>query len=67
MPYKLFENDQVNYLINKSKVYKPEYFLDVGAHGGLYSIILQKYFSDLKVLTFEPDLQNRYQLYINLF
>ena len=67
VPFKLFEHDQINYFINKIKIYKPEYFLDIGAHGGLYSIILQKKFSGLKVLAFEPDLQNRYQLYSNLF
>ena len=67
VPYKLFEDDQINYFINKIKIYKPEYFLDIGAHGGLYSIILQKNFSGLKVHAFEPDLQNRYQFYSNLF
>ena len=67
VPYKLFEDDQINYFINKIKIYEPEYFLDIGAHGGLYSIILQKSFSGLKVIAFEPDLQNRYQLYSNLF
>ena len=67
VPYRLFEDDQINYFINKVKNYKPEYFLDIGAHGGLYSIILQKHFSSLKVIAFEPDLQNRYQLYSNLF
>ena len=67
VPYRLFEDDQINYFINKVKNYKPEYFLDIGAHGGLYSIILQKNFSGLKVIAFEPDLQNRYQLYSNLF
>ena len=67
VPYRLFEDDQINYFINKVKSYKPEYFFDIGAHGGLYSIILQKNFSGLKVFAFEPDLQNRYQLYSNLF
>ena len=67
VPYKLFEDDQINYFINKIKIYKPEYFLDIGAHGGLYSIILKKISLSLKILAFEPDLQNRYQLYSNLF
>ncbi len=67
VPFKLYEDDQINYLINKIKIYKPEYFLDIGAHGGLYSIILQKKFADLNIFAFEPDLQNRYQLYSNLF
>ena len=39
MAYKLFEDEQINYFINNINVYKPEYFFDIGAHGGLYSII----------------------------
>tara|TARA_B100001248_G_C27391884_1_gene462892 strand:+ start:51 stop:770 length:720 start_codon:yes stop_codon:yes gene_type:complete len=67
MTFKLFENDQISYFINNYKKYKPEYFLDIGAHGGLYSIILKNKFPKLNVWAFEPDRQNRYQLYGNLF
>lgn len=67
MTFKLFEDDQISYFINNYKKYKPEYFLDIGAHGGLYSIILKNKFPKLNVWAFEPDQQNRYQLYGNLF
>ena len=67
MSFQLFEDDQISFFINNFNKYKPEYFLDIGAHGGLYSIILKKNFPSLKILTFEPDKQNRYQLYSNLF
>ena len=67
MTFRLFEDNQISYFINNYKKYKPEYFLDIGAHGGLYSIILKNKFPKLNVWAFEPDRQNRYQLYGNLF
>ena len=67
MVFKLFEDKQITFLINNFENYNPEYFLDIGAHGGLYSIILKRNFPNLNVIAFEPDQQNRYQLYGNLF
>ncbi len=67
MSFRLFEDTQISFFIINFNKYKPEYFFDIGAHGGLYSIILKKNFPELKVLAFEPDQQNRYQLYGNLF
>ena len=67
MVFKLFEDKQITFFINNFKKYNPEYFLDIGAHGGLYSIILKRNFPNLNVIAFEPDQQNRYQLYGNLF
>ncbi len=67
MVFKLFEDDQIKFFLNNIYKYNPEFFLDVGAHGGLYSIILKHNFPKLKILSFEPDKQNRYQLYSNLF
>lgn len=67
MVFKLFEDDQIKFFLNNIAKYNPEYFLDIGAHGGLYSIILKHNFPKLKILSFEPDKQNRYQLYSNLF
>ena len=67
MTFKLFEDKQIAFFIKNYKIYNPEYFLDIGAHGGLYSIILKKNFPKLNVLSFEPDRQNRFQLYGNLF
>ena len=67
MAFKLFEDDQIKFFLNNISKFNPEYFLDIGAHGGLYSIILKYHFPKLKILSFEPDKQNRYQLYSNLF
>ena len=67
MVFKLFEDEQISFFIKSFKQYEPKYFLDIGAHGGLYSIILKKNFPKLRVLAFEPDHQNRYQLYGNIF
>ena len=67
MVFKLFEDDQIKFFLTNIAKYKPEYFLDIGAHGGLYSIILKHNFPELKILSFEPDKQNRFQLYSNLF
>ena len=67
MVYKLFEDKQLNYFQSSYLKYSPEYFLDIGSHGGMYSIILKKKFKELNVLSFEPDKQNRYQLYGNIF
>tara|TARA_A100001015_G_scaffold320624_1_gene447702 strand:+ start:2164 stop:2877 length:714 start_codon:yes stop_codon:yes gene_type:complete len=67
MAFNLFEHEQISFLLNSFKNYNPEFFLDIGAHGGLYSIILKKNFPNLKIISFEPDAQNRYQLYGNLF
>ena len=67
MAFKLFEDDQIKFFLNNISKYNPEFFFDVGAHGGLYSIILKHNFPKLKILSFEPDKQNRYQFYSNLF
>ena len=63
MVFRLFEDKQISFFIKNYMKYKPEYFLDIGAHGGLYSIILKKNFPNLNILAFEPDQQNRFQLY----
>jgi FkbM family methyltransferase len=65
--YKLFENKQISFFLKKIETDNPEYFFDIGAHGGLYSIIFKKRFDHLKILSFEPDRQNRYQMLSNLF
>ncbi len=64
---KKHEHEQINYLKVKLDHFKPDFFIDIGAHGGLYSIIIKKQFPNIKVYAFEPDRQNRYQLYSNIF
>ena len=67
MTVKLFEDKQINYFIENIKTQNPEYFIDIGAHGGLYSIIFKNKFPYLKINSFEPDKQNRFQFYGNIF
>ena len=64
---KKHEDEQINFLRNELKYFKPDIFLDIGAHGGLYSVLIKKEFPNTKVYSFEPDRQNRYQLYSNIF
>ncbi len=46
--------------------YPRSIFLDIGAHGGLYSILLQKLNLFDEIFAFEPDPLNRAQLHSNL-
>lgn len=49
-----YEDEQINYLINKIKTLGANIFLDIGCNSGLYSLIISKKFSKLKTLSFEP-------------
>ena len=42
---KNFEDKEINFLLNKVLSLKPDYFLDIGAHAGLYSIIIKSFLS----------------------
>ena len=64
---KAFEDKEINFLLKKIQSLKPKYFLDIGAHAGLYSIMIKKFYPNIEVIAFEPDNQNRYQFYGNLF
>lgn len=46
---------------------RPTVFLDIGAHGGLYSILFRKQDLVERVIAFEPDPVNVVQLRANLF
>ena len=63
---KNFEDKEISFLLNKVLSLKPDYFLDIGAHAGLYSIIIKSFYPKINVISFEPDKQNRYQFYGNL-
>lgn len=63
----LYENRQVNYLLELSEKCKPEMFIDAGAHAALYSVVMKKRFPDIEVHAFEPDATNLGQLQANLF
>jgi len=46
---------------------KPEFFFDIGAHAGLYSLLAINNYSEMEVHAFEPDLQDLSQRYANLY
>ena len=49
-----YENSQINYLLNNIKKIKFDYFIDVGANSGVYSLIIGKNFKNLKIKSYEP-------------
>lgn len=63
----LYEHDQINYLCKSLDRFRPDLFLDIGAHAALYSVVLKSRFPEIEVHAFEPDRTNLCQLYANLF
>lgn len=53
--YQEFENLEINFLIKQINNNKVDYFLDVGANCGFYSIYIAKELSNIKILSFEPN------------
>ena len=49
-----YENNQIRYLIDNIKKYNFEYFIDVGANSGVYSLIINSKFKNIKIKSFEP-------------
>jgi FkbM family methyltransferase len=49
-----YEDDQINYLCKIMKKNKTNYFFDIGANCGIYTLILSKLFKELKIFSFEP-------------
>ncbi len=66
-----WEQEQICRLRELINRYRPKdtssIFLDIGAHGGLYSIIVSKNYEFNQIFAFEPDSINRAQLHANLF
>ena len=54
---KEFEKQEINFLINQIRLYNINYFLDVGANCGYYSLQISKEISNIKVLSFEPNFE----------
>ena len=50
-----FENSEINFLIKQIKENNINYFLDVGANCGYYSILISKKISKIKIFAFEPN------------
>jgi FkbM family methyltransferase len=63
----LYEYEQIRYLLKMLDRIRPDLFLDIGAHAALYSILTKSHRPELEVHAFEPDRNNRCQLYGNLF
>lgn len=63
----LFEDKEINFLLKILKFRKTHTFIDIGAHAGLYSIIIKTWFPSIKIISFEPDKQNRFQFFGNIF
>ena len=49
-----YENNQIRYLIENIKRSNFEYFIDVGANSGVYSLIINNKFKNIKIKSFEP-------------
>ncbi len=52
--FNYYENEQINFLIKNLKSKKFDYFIDVGANSGLYSLIIANLFKSINVKSFEP-------------
>lgn len=50
-----FEKQEIEFLIDQIKINKINYFLDVGANCGYYSLKISKEIKNIKILSFEPN------------
>lgn len=64
---RLYEDRQLRFASALAEKLAPASFFDVGAHAGLYSLLVQKSCPTTKVCAFEPDKENLSQLYANLY
>jgi FkbM family methyltransferase len=52
-----FEKQEIDFLVNQIRTNNINYFLDVGANCGFYSLKISKEISNIKILSFEPNLE----------
>ena len=52
--FDFYEDEQIKYLCKIFKENKINYFFDIGANSGIYSLIISKLFPKTSVLSFEP-------------
>lgn len=52
-----FEKEEINFLIEQIKSYKINYFLDIGANCGYYSLRISKEVLNIEILAFEPNIE----------
>ena len=50
----IYENSQINFLLKSLNDLRFDYFIDIGANSGLYSLIVGKKFKYINVKSFEP-------------
>ena len=61
-----YENKQIEYLIKNVKGSNFKYFIDVGANSGLYSLIINDNFKNIKIKSFEPVKKSMKKFVVNL-
>ncbi len=52
-----FEKQEIDFLINQIELNKINFFLDVGANCGYYSLKISKEIPNIKILSFEPNIE----------
>ena len=52
--FQKYENLQIDYLLKTLDFSDFDYFIDIGANSGLYSMIIAKHYSQIKIKSFEP-------------
>lgn len=67
LAFERFEDKRIRYFLKCIDRIRPDVFLDIGAHAGLYSILVIHQQPGIEVHAFEPDSTNRGQLAANLF
>jgi FkbM family methyltransferase len=65
--FRLYEDKQLMLFKRTVVQFKPDYFFDIGAHAGLYSLLAKSVNDKINIHAFEPDKQNLSQLYANLY
>lgn len=61
-----YEADQLLALISHAQISKPDFFIDVGANIGIYSLLAAKTDLFASIVAFEPDRRNYAQLRANI-
>ena len=59
-----YEKSEIDYLSKQIDKFKPDYFLDIGANCGYYSIKIVNDFPNIKIFAFEPN-QEAYSKFSN--
>lgn len=67
LAFQSFEHERLTKFTNNVKRMNPSLFLDIGAHAGLYSILINSKVPGAMIHAFEPDIVNLGQLHANLF